>query len=234
MREDERELGDGSTLRIARRPYLALQNDGPFAGTVAVFVQLCSGNEGKETTITEIAEMVALFDKEKCVLFSQGDNDPFLQNFVPLTKLLNYEYAVYTVVETCGEYWIEGAEYCDIICAPKSSKVDEFVDQYALAFKYTIDCRGAHVKFTKLTDIVDQFALPSINPYTELYLIPFEGPNEEDNLANRRAVARLVYQSETFIVKAGCNLRSVLGIDEELENELEEEFIKNSDGVGRL
>lgn len=202
-------LGDGSTLWIKKRPYLALQNDGPNPGMVAVFVQLALEDEESELIgITDLAEMVAFFDVEApCMLIG---HEPFLQNFVPFARLLNYEYGINLSVETCGEYWVEGAEYFDIICIPKSSHLHGMIQEFALVIKYTIDCNNEHEGIRPIINgnplaFIDDDSIP-------VFLIPQESSDEEQYKRNKELVVRFAFESGRCI--ACCNIRKALGVND--------------------
>jgi 7-carboxy-7-deazaguanine synthase len=226
--DDRKTLGEVLSV-VKGSPWITIQGEGPFVGHPAVFIRLhgcplrciwCdtqfSNIDDPLMNVSILAEMV-LAEANKCesraqlVVISGGE--PTRQNLKPLITHL-HRLGFRVQIETAGIFWQPGLETIEIVCSPKTSKIDPRIYAHAAAFKYIIDHKMKFDKFIPIT-ATQPGARPSRlaapRPDSPIYLSPMDAYEPEHNRLNRLKVIELALR---YGVYAGVQLHKILEIEE--------------------
>jgi 7-carboxy-7-deazaguanine synthase len=211
---------DGLKLAV-QEIFPTIQGEGPFIGRPAIFIRLGFCNlkcwfcdtdfESRviNLTIDEILEQVSeasMKAEGRLVVITGGE--PMRQNIAPLIDLLiNHFYKVQ--IETAGTVWPPKlldtwrarlhCESFDIVCSPKTGKVNSHIQQATKYWKYVIsasqkiDVDGLPIALTQhgTNNAVILAKPPAWIDKKNVYLSPMDEYDQHKNKANYELVAKL-------------------------------------------
>lgn len=223
--------GDGMSLRVVKgSPFYTIQGEGPYSGHPAVFIRLhgchlrCTfcdtlfDDPDDPVWVTKdlAAKAVEIRRQARLVVITGGE--PMRQNILPLCRMLR-QYGFKVQIETAGTFWIAGIEqYAEIVCSPKTPRIDDNIYEHAMAFKYVIGgtgqlCTSGPMGFVPITATQPgarpaQLATPREG--APVYLSPRDDGDPKKNAYNRKLVGEL---AKVYGCIAGVQLHKLLGLD---------------------
>ncbi len=225
--------GTGEFLHVvAGSPFYTIQGEGPHAGRPAVFLRLhgcplrcffCDTEFSAPTDPTvdvrQLVQAIRHTGPEHCRLLVITGGEPVRQNLAVLVRdMVGLGWLIQ--VETSGILWQSCLLHTDVVVSPKTPKIDQHINDHAIAFKYVIqagqvsDEDGLPVTNTQ----VDGGKPAPLARYTrhlgnrsihrpDIYLSPMDEYDLAKNVANRLEVGRLAMK---FGYRAGLQLHKHL------------------------
>lgn len=215
---------DGRFLSV-QEIFHTLQGEGPYAGVPALFIRLAGCNlachfcdtefESKvdeKRGVFEVAEQIERDfspEQRKFVVLTGGE--PMRQNFMPLLGLLFASGTKLVQIETAGTLWVDGLEKyievgehdpgVDIVCSPKTPRVNINIRAYCCHWKYIIRAgelgedglprRGTQMatrdSLSHIFRPVDAFADLPEEARGTIWVSPCDDYDPEKNAANLKA-----------------------------------------------
>lgn len=194
---------DGEGNLFVHSVFHTIQGEGPNSGRPAVFVRLTGCNlqcpmcdteytgsriERSPGGLTTLIE--TLTDERGTDLVVITGGEPFRQNFTWLARsLIRRGYEVQ--VETNGTLWLDDLPSgVQIVCSPKTPKINKHLAERVAAFKYVLD--ADHVADDGLPSRAlgcnGEPARPPIGYRGRIYLSPADVQDGKENARNLRAV----------------------------------------------
>ena len=189
-----------------------IQGEGPFVGWPAIFIRLAGCNlqcplcDTDYTTgrsplpVASIMELVELRKEERTKLIVLTGGEPFRQNICTLvSELTNRNYRVQ--IETNGTISPKAFGYmpsiANIVCSPKTPKIDHDILQDAMAFKYVVQAGQVDLDDGLPTSVLGLKVSPA-RPYNlgarvamgSVYVQPADEYNDIKNKANMDEAVR--------------------------------------------
>jgi len=215
---------NGLSLHVVRgSPWETIQGEGPYAGHPASFIRLHGCNLRCTFCDTQFSDPDDPVMDVQHLAIKCGDfghrlvvvtgGEPMRQNILPLCRLLHQaEFVVQ--IETAGTLWLEGIQdFAKIICSPKTPAIHPMIRKHAIAFKYVIstnDNHDAFVPFTATQPGAKANRLAQPRSGAPIYLSPMDEGEDQQNLLNRKLVAKLALE---YNVIAGLQIHKFLGVD---------------------
>lgn len=203
-KQDLREDGSLDVFKIWR----TIQGEGPLAGSPAIFIRLagcdlacrlCDTDYTSNRKLMSIgnitSEVLTLMNCwfERLVVITGGE--PFRQNLVPLTNILNSN-AIKVQIETNGTlsnkhfpFWKSNAI---VVCSPKTGKVHRDIARYCY-YKYILDAEHIDPRDGLPTNSMGDdcpIARPpreALVHYNKVYVQPLDVQDEMKNKTNLQA-----------------------------------------------
>lgn len=195
--------------------WYTIQGEGPYSGHPAVFVRLTGCNlrcwfcdtawddehDAYVLTDTLYCRIRDLLKQHGCKLVVLTGGEPLRQD---LSELMNrFEgQGVTFQIETAGSLWQECVDrpWVKIIVSPKTGKVNDNIAAHATAYKYVIRDGFCCEKDGLPTYLMQNIGVQPQNKQgavarppagVPVYVMPCDEQNNEKNLHNTRAVAKL-------------------------------------------
>ncbi|QDP52306.1 MAG: putative 7-carboxy-7-deazaguanine synthase [Prokaryotic dsDNA virus sp.] len=190
--------------------FLTMQGEGPHAGRPAIFVRLAHCNlacPACDTEYTQGAKKVKpqyIVDKVKELKCSTNlvvitGGEPFRQHLGELVELLvsqdfHIQFETNGTLPPTFDTWYVGNGNVDIICSPKSRKLDKGLAEHVTAFKYVVSYLHIDVEDGLPSRVLDLKAGKIARPpsyYTgPIYVQPMDSKDEEVNNLHLDAAIR--------------------------------------------